>query len=432
MAAGYSWNSDEYGGTYNESYTWFVAAVVTPGGGYRVPRRVLHCNIHASNIYRKHEITWADDTLDPTIRQWLSAIRPSDTVQIIPKAQFAGWINYVQEAEIAVFGRRNDFNQQVRSNPSPLDAPGEAVHLKLSLYQSLDTRLHEIRLIELHPGGSNEGVSCSLITVPLSDLAREYEALSYVWGDHRQRKDVKIYAYGTRGPITCDLSVTSSLHSAMRSLRPRQGHPRTLWIDALCINQDDLKERSSQVARMRHIYRQASRVIIWLGNGSEDVGKSLAIIQHINGKFQRHRPRPVEKEHLKGLHEPLMTVDLDVEAFIDSWPLFEAAWFRRTWVVQEVFNAKETTVCYGDNTITWSLLLRVSRCIRLSDMKMNSSYKVLLPPIYEEIFSSRVSQADGDISTGLSILEILIRGLDLDSTDPRDKLFAMLQFGKET
>ena len=66
-------------------------------------------------------------------------------------------------------------------------------------------------------------------------------------------------------------------------------------------------------------------------------------------------------------------------------------------------------------------------------LKMNSSYKALLPPIYQDIFTSRVSVSTiGGYSTELGILEILIKGLDLDATDPRDKIFAILQLGKET
>jgi hypothetical protein len=128
-----------------------------------------------------------------------------------------------------------------------------------------------------------------------------------------------------------------------------------------------------------------------------------------------------------------MKKDLDVDEFIDRWVLFESPWFRRTWVVQEVFNARDILVCCGGDTITWPMLLRVNRCIQLSGLKMNTSYRALLPPIYEDIFTSRVSTSTtGAYSTELGILEILVKGLDLDSTDPRDKIFAMLQFGKET
>lgn len=58
--------------------------------------------------------------------------------------------------------------------------------------------------------------------------------------------------------------VTASLYEALSYLR-YPDRTRTLWIDAVCINQDDIEERAAQVAIMRLIYTQADRVIIWLG-----------------------------------------------------------------------------------------------------------------------------------------------------------------------
>ena len=61
----------------------------------------------------------------------------------------------------------------------------------------------------------------------------------------------------------------------------------------------------------------------------------------------------------------------------------------------------------------------------------NSSHKTFLPPSYEDLFESRVA-TDSPWYTEAGILEVVIKALDLDATDPRDKIFAMLQFGRET
>ena len=74
------------------------------------------------------------------------------------------------------------------------------------------------------------------------------------------------------------------------------------------------------------------------------------------------------------------------------------------------------------------MLLRVNKCIGLSGLKANSSHKALMPTIYEYLFTS----IDATDNTEAGILEVLVKGLDLDATDPRDKVFAMLQFGAET
>ncbi|KAJ2984495.1 hypothetical protein NUW58_g6029 [Xylaria curta] len=83
-----------------------------------------------------------------------------------------------------------------------------------------------------------------------------YEALSYCWGDTSD--GCFIFCDGT------PYAVTQNLESALRHLRQSEGS-RALWIDAICINQNDLAERASQVNLMRHIYRNARRVVVWLG-----------------------------------------------------------------------------------------------------------------------------------------------------------------------
>jgi len=73
-------------------------------------------------------------------------------------------------------------------------------------------------------------------------------------------------------PISVDgrpASVRQNPWAALKSLRGRHG-PRTLWIDALCINQDDVLERNAQVAIMGRIYREAKKVLVWLGEAADD------------------------------------------------------------------------------------------------------------------------------------------------------------------
>jgi hypothetical protein len=400
-----------------------------------MPRRVLQYNIHASAQFRRHEVSWEANSEDASIRQWVSAIRREDAIQIIPKAQYAAWINYVREAEIEVHGTRICMDTLVTHVPRPVVTTAETdVGYTRSCYRHLHECADEIRLILLNPGARDEPISCSLIYTSLHDCSITYEALSYCWGDLRRRQDVSLNLSETDESSEFALSITSDLYSAMKSLRPRTGPARTLWIDAICINQADLDERSSQVARMREIYYKSNRVIVWLGNGNEATKRSIITIRAISERYERlSQPHEIKGSELASLHDPLMTKDLGVDKFVDEWPLFESPWFRRTWVVQEIFNARDVLIYCGEDTLTWPMLLRANQCIRLSDLKMNSSYKALLPPIYQDIFTSRVSvNTTVGSSTELGILEILVKGLDLDATDPRDKIFAMLQFGKET
>ena len=140
------------------------------------------------------------------------------------------------------------------------------MHLALSESSMMDEYLYEsllpgndsqsmIRLIELLPGTGSEDIHCSMKAYPLSDCP-DFEALSYCWGDA-----------AIRTPIICNgrqLLVTLNLESALYYLRLHT-EPRTLWVDAICINQGDTQERNGQVRIMRSIYQRAERTVIWLG-----------------------------------------------------------------------------------------------------------------------------------------------------------------------
>ncbi|KAK4108984.1 HET-domain-containing protein, partial [Canariomyces notabilis] len=86
-----------------------------------------------------------------------------------------------------------------------------------------------------------------------------YEAISYVWGDETFPQPILV-----NGRF---LAIRRNLHNALYHLRhPREsGRRRTLWVDALCINQSDMHERNHQISLMRNIFSNARQVIAWLG-----------------------------------------------------------------------------------------------------------------------------------------------------------------------
>ncbi|OCK95111.1 HET-domain-containing protein, partial [Cenococcum geophilum 1.58] len=112
-----------------------------------------------------------------------------------------------------------------------------------------------IRLLTIHPGRWNDEIKCSLHVVNLFNC-RAYEALSYAWGDPLPTYDILLNEKA--------FSVARNLGRALHSLRSTT-EPRTLWIDAICIDQNDLGERGSQVMIMRNIFSRAHRVVVWLG-----------------------------------------------------------------------------------------------------------------------------------------------------------------------
>lgn len=125
----------------------------------------------------------------------------------------------------------------------------------------------QIRLLFLAPG--TEDVHFRLQVANLEhDL--EYEAISYCWGDPADTREV----YCDQKP----LQVTNSLFTALKQLR-FANQPRTLWADAICINQKDFVEKCAQINLMSQIYSKTTRVLIWLGDdttGLEGVEESMS------------------------------------------------------------------------------------------------------------------------------------------------------------
>ncbi|RYP68488.1 hypothetical protein DL771_006640 [Monosporascus sp. 5C6A] len=158
-----------------------------------------------------------------------------------------------------------------------------------SIYsEKLDATKREIRLLQIRPDVNNCSTAWSMSTASLGttpNAAARFNALSYVWGNTHASQPVRINSQNLR--------VTENLGQALRGLRNAfipEADDLPLWIDALCINQQDERERNQQVAIMGDIYRRAERVLIWLGDG--DI--------HSDWAFQRFR-LPYFRQEVKQL-----------------------------------------------------------------------------------------------------------------------------------
>lgn len=132
----------------------------------------------------------------------------------------------------------------------------------------------EIRVVELHPWTEAETIGCRLLRMTFDTaIKQKYEALSYEWGlSDSPRTTINIDG------ITCE--VRQNLGSALYHLRKDKKN-RRIWIDALCINQMDEKERNHQVTNMGRIYQKATRVVAWLGTESVDDVNAFQYIKDI-------------------------------------------------------------------------------------------------------------------------------------------------------
>lgn len=140
------------------------------------------------------------------------------------------------------------------------------------VYKSLQ-HTDSIRLLHLHPHhNSDASLNGELADVRLSDTV-EFKALPYVWGQ-QQSQPHSLLLDGAH------FLVSETLSAALRVFR-RADRLMTLWIDAICINQKNKKERSCQVAQMSAIYQSAAKVIVRLGKSTDETRESLLLLRDI-------------------------------------------------------------------------------------------------------------------------------------------------------
>jgi hypothetical protein len=121
------------------------------------------------------------------------------------------------------------------------------------MYEPLDASKHQIRLLHLLAGEDDAKLCCTFSVASLDDDP-EYEAASYAWGSWDDPGSIEV---GTNKAV---ISITKNLQSVLRNVR-FQDRSRTLGVDALCINQQDLGERGTQIGMMARAYEQVKCVL---------------------------------------------------------------------------------------------------------------------------------------------------------------------------
>lgn len=146
----------------------------------------------------------------------------------------------------------------------------------LPLYLPLNQQHKEIRLATFQSLDESGCPSVSLSVASLAEGCPSYRALSYTWGKPNVTTQIRLNGR--------DWSVTTNLDAALRAmrrrLRRRNDDPRrfSIWIDAICINQGDTKEKDYQVPMMGDIYASAQEVLIWTGEADEDSCAAVELV----------------------------------------------------------------------------------------------------------------------------------------------------------
>jgi hypothetical protein len=301
------------------------------------------------------------------------------------------------------------------------------------VYSPLKDKNAGIRVLLVHAGHESSPIHATLQHISLRNPP-EYETISYVWGDPKERATIIVDGK--------TLDVPASAERAIR--RVRKDVNRTIWIDAICINQADLKERAQQVAIMGEVYSKTAGNLVWLGKSQESTAAAVDVINAMwidilcasdNLITFYESTREPEFNRYSELHKisphdaaPLMT-------------FFSNPWFQRLWCVQEVVLSASGTIICGEFELPLLKVLRVAQwCWHKA--------KFLNPPnpLDPSVSYSAVDKAfkgprmlfnlvdieHGDVgrrrSRGdkLYIFELLDYSMQFETTEPRDKVFAIL------
>lgn len=213
------------------------------------------------------------------------------------------------------------------------------------IYSPLRLDSRQIRIAYIMKGSRDDPIEVNLLRTSL-DALPSYEALSYVWGKDQ-----------SSGKLTLNgqcIKITPNLQGALVQLRSST-EDRLTWIDAICINQEDPKERSKQVQLMREIYFNARRVIVWLGKEAEDTRAGVEFLK-------APEVHPSLKEHAADV---LRTASSDLTAILNGLGelLLNRPYWNRLWVVQEVMCAKDLVVHCGSLIVGYEILGNIKNII---------------------------------------------------------------------
>ena len=143
-----------------------------------------------------------------------------------------------------------------------------------------------------------------------------------------------------------------------------------LWVDAICVDQKDQDERSTQVALMSDIYSKAESVIVWLGKEDESAKRALRLQHSLGRAFKRIQDEgrwqslPQYPANYNSFYrfigvEPFQLADM--LAYVE---FHRRAWFHRTWIVQEVALARKLVVLCGGAECNWESITLVGKFMK--------------------------------------------------------------------
>lgn len=320
--------------------------------------------------------------------------------------------------------------------------PDTILALRELLYEPLANSSNAIRLVLLRPrsyqpscGTATDAVYCELINVIRGDNCPTYTALSYAWGNNPALSSLVVdqQAY----------EVSLNVGQVLRQLR----HAREdsyIWVDQICIDQENDSEKTHQVQQMRHIYNEAQLVVAWLGPTANGSDLLLKHIERMGDAVWADDERSIVAAHQNEEGRKLIA-----RAFRH---FCERKYWQRLWVIQEFTVGNKLCIACGDVLLRdWNLLALLVFLNKAKDGDLLSevveenicraivqTYDTPTRSFMEGIVTRRTRYATEDAKEENSLFSVLVSTLVLENdynfpqaTDPRDRVYAVLNLAED-
>ncbi|KAI2627139.1 HET-domain-containing protein [Xylaria nigripes] len=283
-------------------------------------------------------------------------------------------------------------------------------------FLAIDSRQGQIRLLDIEPGQYGEPIRCSYRIVSVDDGV-PYHTLSYVWGGPQETSF--IFVEGV------EVGVRDTLLDALQRIR-HESENRLLWVDLLCINQEDGVEKAAQVDMMHHIYSKCKRCVIWMGHidaTALGLGESEALDA---AKAGLDAIRLIADDKEASLPQNLSSESDQILAGKGIKLLMAAPWWSRIWTVQEATSSHDSVVFWGPLCMSWHYITAAAEKVvngespMMEQLDFGYDLTFFTAPVMGLIIGSQWAVNPE------SSLFMLWRFRYRDSTDPRDKVYVIL------
>jgi hypothetical protein len=309
------------------------------------------------------------------------------------------------------------------------------VSVKKFEYEPLSEIPSAFRLLRLFPGGWETKLECSLERQILEFKTSSYEALSYAWGDSTPSCMIVLNKN--------EFYVTTNLHLALRNLK-HEKEERVLWVDAICINQACLPEKTQQVSQMRNIYQAAERVLVWLGDACF---YTEAAMSWVNIQLERHGDNlelltGVASLFMEGYHASAHDLaddgfpskkqevpDRRAQQLTGFTVLLSQPWWSRIWVVQEVVVNSDVSIVCGRSLASWDAFMAIVNGLYHSAPLLHAA------PTQRDVFSRSIqrgfSRNQYSCKAPQTMSDLLSHHRGLQASDLRDHVYALLDISSD-